>query len=508
MAMADSYSIVHDHVLNASSVLTNDMLFMNNGSLTASLVSGPNHASITLNTNGTFELTPDAGYTGTISLVYQAAANGESSNATVTINVSNIAPLLTNGSFSLLHDRLLIDSNWLATASDADGDAMTVTIVSGPSFGELAQSTGSLYNYAPASGWTGTDSVTITVSDGLATSNSATISMAVTNTAPIASNASFSVQHDLVLPDIDLRQYVPDSESDPLTISIVSGPSHGSLTQNDDGSYIYTPVSQYIRTDTLTFRGNDWVADSITGTITINVTHYAPTNNNTYSTPHDQTLLDIDFSANDLDGMCHPDWIGVVSGPNHGSLAQNSDGTFNYAPDAHYYGTDSVTITRVGGDTYGPWQNLVVSFTVTGIAPVVVLAENQHPIAAAQPPADGELTGPNVVPGNSRYWYSRPTPTGNTTDRHFWISPANDAEAIVPANVASVSWCVDGGEAIWASKFNSPMCRKSWSSTSVSPQMASFTIGKKPLTSSRSPLARPPTRSKTQAGARWLVTTR
>src|SRR5207249_386317 len=83
---------------------------------------------------------------------------------------------------------------------------------------------------------------------------------------------------------------------------------------------------------------------------------------------------------------------------------------------------------------------MVVTIKIAGIAPVVELAANQHPVAAAQPPLDGELTGPDVVPGKSRYWYSSPNPVGNITDRLYWVSPANNPQGVVPANVASVSW--------------------------------------------------------------------
>ncbi|MSQ93669.1 MAG: tandem-95 repeat protein [Gemmataceae bacterium] len=373
-AMPDSYSVFHDHVLNNSSnvLISNDMLMMNPGPLTASKVSDPGHGSVTVNSDGTFQYTPTSGYTGSDSFIYRAAANGESSDATVTISVTNTAPLVTNGSFSVIHDSLLLNSNLLATASDNEGDAMTVTIVTGPSHGQLAQASGSLYDYTPNAGWTGTESVTITVSDGIATSTSAIISISVTNSVPSVSNASFSVERNLLLPGIDLNQYLSDAQGDPLVISIVSGPSHGQLTQNDDGTYIYTAASSYVGTDTITFKGNDGVADSNNGTITITCTQYAPTSNNTYSYLHDRTLPNIDFSANDMDAMGNPAWIEIASGPSHGSLSHNSDGTWDYAPAAHYYGADSVTIRAAIPNMYGPWQDVTVTINVTDNAPVAI----------------------------------------------------------------------------------------------------------------------------------------
>src|SRR5437016_6265068 len=75
-AMPDSYSVVHDHVLNAASVLANDFND-NTDPLTAVLTSGPSHGAVNFNSNGTFQLTPDVGYVGAIYLGYQAWCNGQ-----------------------------------------------------------------------------------------------------------------------------------------------------------------------------------------------------------------------------------------------------------------------------------------------------------------------------------------------------------------------------------------------------------------------------------------------
>ncbi len=369
-AMPDSYNVVHDHVLNAASVVGNDMLFMNAGPLAASLVSGPSHGNLTLNSDGTFQFTPASGYAGSDSFVYQASANGESSNATVTINVTNMAPIAMGQSLSIGHDQVLTNINLLTNASDSDGDTLQAIIVTNPAHGSVYVNPNGTWNYYAATNWTGTDSFTFNATDGLANSSAATITISVTNTAPSASNASFAIGHDQFLPGIDLQAYLSDYEYDPLQVSIVSGPSHGQLTQNDDGTYIYTPASQYVGADTFTFKANDGVADSYNGTITIDVTQYAPTSNNTYSWLHDRTLANINFALNDADAMGNPSWIAIGTAPSHGALTQNSDGTYNYAPNAHFYGSDTVVIRAAIPNVYGPWQDVTVTINVTDNAPV------------------------------------------------------------------------------------------------------------------------------------------
>jgi hypothetical protein len=143
------------------------------------------------------------------------------------------------------------------------------------------------------------------------------------------------------------------------------------VAQNNDGTYIYTPDASYVGTDTITFKANDGVADSSTATITIHVTQFAVLNGDgSYSVLHDHTLANIDFSANDNDANGDPTQIDIFTNPSHGSLTHNLDGSYNYIPDAHYVGDDTVTIVANGGGTGGAWATVDVTIHVTDIAPV------------------------------------------------------------------------------------------------------------------------------------------
>ena len=52
---------------------------------------------------------------------------------------------------------------------------------------------------------------------------------------------------------------------------LVSGPAHGSLTLNADGSFTYTPAANYNGPDSFTYKANDGQADSNVATVSINV---------------------------------------------------------------------------------------------------------------------------------------------------------------------------------------------------------------------------------------------
>ena len=53
-----------------------------------------------------------------------------------------------------------------------------------------------------------------------------------------------------------------DVDGDHLGYSLVSGPQHGTITFNADGSYVYTQGKDYNGADSFTFKANDGSLDS------------------------------------------------------------------------------------------------------------------------------------------------------------------------------------------------------------------------------------------------------
>ena len=48
-----------------------------------------------------------------------------------------------------------------------------------------------------------------------------------------------------------------DADGDTLTAALVGAPQHGTLTLNPNGSFTYTPASNFTGTDTFTYRASD-----------------------------------------------------------------------------------------------------------------------------------------------------------------------------------------------------------------------------------------------------------
>ena len=65
-----------------------------------------------------------------------------------------------------------------------------------------------------------------------------------------------------------------DSDLDSTTLSavVVTGPSHGTLTLNEDGSFTYTPTANLNGSDAFTYRASDGDLASNLATVTITVT--------------------------------------------------------------------------------------------------------------------------------------------------------------------------------------------------------------------------------------------
>src|SRR5205085_1210064 len=124
----------------------------------------------------------------------------------------------------------------------------------------------------PGADYNGADSFTFKANDGSLDSNVATISLAdnPVNDAPVAADDSNSGNEDT---PISGTLAASDIDSPTLSYSIVTGPSHGSLTSFNPatGAYTYTPGADYNGADSFTFKANDGSLDSNVATISLTV---------------------------------------------------------------------------------------------------------------------------------------------------------------------------------------------------------------------------------------------
>ncbi|MGE2832750.1 Ig-like domain-containing protein [Mycobacterium sp. SMC-4] len=373
VAVGDSFSTDEDRELSGN-VLTNDT-DIDEDSLTAELVAGPAHGTLVLNADGTFTYTPTTNYHGTDTFTYQVSDGEATSSVTtvsLTINPVNDAPVAHGDSFVIDEDSVLT-GDLLTNDTDIDQDDLTATVVAGPAHGTLILNADGTFTYTPTADYHGTDTFTYQVSDGEATSSVTTVSLTINsvNDAPVAGNDSFTFDEDHMLTG-GVLDNDNDNDGNPLTATLVDGPANGTLTFNADGTFTYTPDADYHGTDTFTYTVNDGTTTSSVATVslTINSVNDAPVAGNDGFTVGEDTPLAGNVLTNDNDVDRDTLTATVVTGPAHGTLILNADGSFSYIADPDYNGVDSFTYRASDGSTTGNTALVTIAVTAVNDAPV------------------------------------------------------------------------------------------------------------------------------------------
>ncbi|HLZ69563.1 MAG TPA: Ig-like domain-containing protein [Dehalococcoidia bacterium] len=141
--------------------------------------------------------------------------------------------------------------------------------------GALSLAADGSFSYTPNPGFSGADSFQYSLSDASngASSANATVTISVTATAPVANNDSGSVTAGNTLTVSAPGVLANDSgpAGDALTAVLVSGPAHGSLTLNADGSFRYTPQLAYQGLDSFTYKAHDTAGNLDSNVATVSV---------------------------------------------------------------------------------------------------------------------------------------------------------------------------------------------------------------------------------------------
>jgi hypothetical protein len=323
--------------------------------------------------NGNFIYQPNVDQSGIgfDSFLFSVADDGGTVNGgldrdqtpqTMTFNVDavNDAPTTTPVVLDAIAEdsgvRLITEQQLLANADDVDGDVLAVTgltITNGN--GDLVDNLDGTWSYTPALNDDGDVSFSYNVTDGVdSVPGLATLDITPVNDAPVALNNALSISEDTSFtgPLSNLLLNDSDVEGDTLSITptAVSGPSDGALTFNGDGTFTFTPDTNFNGLDSFVYEvtdGNGGAAQA-TVNITVRPVNDAPVaSDDSYSTNEDTTLsvitggvldndTDVDDANNDL-------VVTQLSDTTNGTLTLNADGTFDYVPDADFAGTDSFT---------------------------------------------------------------------------------------------------------------------------------------------------------------------
>src|SRR5262249_30660286 len=153
---------------------------------------------------------------------------------------------------------------------------------------------------------------------------------------------------------------------------LVTGPVHGSLTLNADGSFSYTPNANYNGSDSFTYKASDGALDSNVATVGISVApvNDAPVAQNDTTATNEDTAVSGNLLANDSAIHGHRFTEVLVTAPVHGSLTLNADGSFTYTPSANYNGPDSFSYKANDGTADSNVATVSINVASVNDAPV------------------------------------------------------------------------------------------------------------------------------------------
>jgi VCBS repeat-containing protein len=395
VANDDDYETEEDTplIVQAPGILTNDT-DPENDLLSAVLFDGVTKGTLTFYSNGSFIYTPNSNYYGSDSFTYKAYDGAIVSNtATVylTITQVNDPPVANDDDYSVNEDTTLTVSapGVLLNDTDIEDDDLTAVLITDVSHGTLSLSSNGGFIYSPDDDYSGTDTFTYQAYDGNSYSNTATVTITIigTNDPPVANDDYYTTEEDttLIIPEPGILANDTDLENDPLSSVLVGGVSHGNLIFYGNGSFKYTPSDGFVGSDSFTYRAFDGIVVSNIATVYLTITPVNDppvANDDDYSVNEDTTLnvATPGVLANDTDPENDDLTADLVDDVSHGTLSLNSDGSFDYTPEAEYFGTDTFT--------YRAYDGLEYSNTAT--VTIIIDPVNDPPSIPSNPnPADG-----------------------------------------------------------------------------------------------------------------------
>ncbi|MGE9379292.1 Ig-like domain-containing protein, partial [Escherichia coli] len=392
-AVNDSVS-THADVPVVIDALDNDSF--SNSDQTITGVTAAAHGTVTIE-NNTLVYRPNAGYVGSDTFDYTVTSGGKTETATVTVDVTNVAPRLTSvPTISTPEDTTLNSTaaqNLLTNAHDDDGDALAVTefTVGGTrylagdtatlaGYGDLTIRADGSFTFVPVADWNGVPpAATYTISDGKDGGvSTATLAFSVTPVADAKDDTAST--HAGVAVTIDALHNDSFSNADKAIIDVDQG-QHGSVTI-ENGQLVYRPVAGYVGQDTFTYTVESGGVRE-TANVTVTLTNSVPVaTGETVASPEDYEARG-DLLLNDRDADGDPLFIAgfTVGGqtyqpgdtarlPGVGELTIERNGGYRFTPVADWNGTAPVVTYTVSDGNDGGTTTATLAITVTPVADV------------------------------------------------------------------------------------------------------------------------------------------
>ncbi|MEZ0484675.1 Ig-like domain-containing protein [Fibrella aquatica] len=406
------------------------------------LISQPSVGTAVVNANGTVTYTPPVGFTGVVTFPYQVcdkATPALCTTAVVSVDVQPTPPSGTTLAPVAIDDALLTQVNvpkaGTVATNDSDPQGLPLTYTSGqPTSGTVVMSPNGSYTYTPAPGYVGPASFIYLACNSAGQCDPATVTIDV---QPAPANLPPVVTPDIAntTPGKPVSGNVLTNDKDPqggpLTVSLISQPTNGTVVMNPDGTYTYTPPTGFTGTTSFCYSATNTAGLSASTCVTINVIpdpspaiNNRPVANNDATQTTAGTSVTIAVAANDTDPDSATSLNGqlntptIVSQPTTGTASVNPDGTFKYTPPAGFTGVVTFPYQICDKATPALCATAVVTVDVqptqpanTTLAPVAV---DDAVITKKDTPATGTVATNDSDPQGLPLNYTSGQPTSGT----------------------------------------------------------------------------------------------
>ena len=375
LANPDNFA-VRENSTNTFSPLLNDTLGTPGGTLSIIAVAPTNGTAVVSGTNITF--TPTANFLGTATIGYTITDGIGGTNASlITVTVTNIPPVAAPDNYSVRENSTNTFSPVINDTVQTPGGTLALVAVN-PTNGTAVIS-GTNVIFTPTPNFLGVATIGYTITDGIGGTNSALITVTVTNIPPVANPYNFAITENTTN---SFAVLVNDSVQTPggsltlLSVSTTNGTSNVSGT-----NIVFTPATNYRGPLTLNYTIVDNIGGTNSTTVTVTVTNIPPLAN-----PDGYTVLE---NSTNIFAPLTNDVVRTPGGALQIIGVSPTNGTANilnltnivFTPSPNFVGTATVGYTITDG--IGGTNSSVITVTVQSVADLAVSKSGQATVYAA-----------------------------------------------------------------------------------------------------------------------------
>ena len=288
---------------------------------------------------------------------------------------SSRPPVANPDGFTTLKDTIFSTNATAFLANDHSPNGTPLQLIgvsSNSTRGGSVTLNGSTVTYSPPAGFTGLDTFTYIITDGVCDTASTTVTVSVVprpNQVPNANADTVTTFRDqpLVIPGNFLLANDSDPDGDTLVILSVSTNSvHGGVVMLVGTNLVYTPPAGFLGVDTFTYTISDGYGGTATATVSVTVSNRLPVANpDAFATYRDLSFkiahFEVLLNDTDADGDSLA-VVGVSSNSTQGGVVQLDPAYIRYIPPPGFSGIDTFTYTIDDGN--GGRSSAIITVTV------------------------------------------------------------------------------------------------------------------------------------------------